>query len=344
MFGDPEKAAKVKGIFQKYDHQGQGKIKREELASVLSMLGIEGHASVLDTVSKGDQGELFYADFVDKLFGVPVQQVSIYSAQPGDEVAVPLASQDGVIMERTTTDVKMKLPDGYELWFDIEDVEGGPVIIHEVPHGGVAKVRGGARGEVKERTTTDIKLRFPNGSEVWHAVEDLETEAVGSPHGLATGSKARVARKALRGNVKQRTTTDALVVLENGVEAWRGIDELAPIAAAPSEDAIVRLRQIFEQCDTSRDDSINKRELIKVCRSDSNIADFFGLPSNIRQEDGSREQMERLFQAVDTDSDRQLSWTEFRKFFLDCMSGRNGAASGSAPALALTGAQLALVN
>ncbi|OLP95822.1 hypothetical protein AK812_SmicGene22016 [Symbiodinium microadriaticum] len=60
--------------------------------------------------------------------------------------------------------------------------------------------------------------------------------------------------------------------------------------------------------------AVNKRELVKGLRRDAKMAEFFGLPSEIRQEDGSRDQMEALFQAMDSDSDREITWEEFVAF------------------------------
>merc|ERR1711874_41861 len=45
------------------------------------------------------------------------------------------------------------------------------------------------------------------------------------------------------------------------------------------------------------------------------VADFFGLPRKIRQEDGSRDKMESLFQKIDGNNDRKISWEEFFRFY-----------------------------
>jgi len=76
-----------------------------------------------------------------------------------------------------------------------------------------------------------------------------------------------------------------------------------------------KLRAIFDICDVNHDSNINKRELVKLCRTDKNVADFFGLPQAIAQEDGSRDAMERLFQNIDANNDREISWDEFRSFY-----------------------------
>lgn len=75
------------------------------------------------------------------------------------------------------------------------------------------------------------------------------------------------------------------------------------------------LREMFDRCDQNKDGTINKRELIKILRIDQEVADFFQLPRNIRQEDGSRDSMEKLFQEMDKDGNREVGWEEFRAFF-----------------------------
>jgi len=77
------------------------------------------------------------------------------------------------------------------------------------------------------------------------------------------------------------------------------------------------LGKIFGICDVSGDGSINKRELIKTLRKDKEVARFFGLPAKIRQEDGSREKMETLFQTLDADNDREITWDELVAWYAE---------------------------
>eukprot|EP00928_Gymnodinium_smaydae_P097038 TRINITY_DN8698_c0_g1_i1.p1 TRINITY_DN8698_c0_g1~~TRINITY_DN8698_c0_g1_i1.p1 ORF type:complete len:1814 (-),score=508.32 TRINITY_DN8698_c0_g1_i1:55-5496(-) len=132
-----------------------------------------------------------------------------------------------------------------------------------------------------------------------------------------------------------------------------GLDSRAKAAEAPAEaearDMPVlpekpkeKLLAIFNLCDANGDGRINKRELIKACRSDPAIAEFFGLPAQIRQEDGSRDLLEALFQIVDDSEDRVVSWEEFYRHFkhrvaqdgqvsASTLSKRSGAAAAAAP-------------
>eukprot|EP00931_Biecheleriopsis_adriatica_P108781 TRINITY_DN8306_c0_g1_i7.p1 TRINITY_DN8306_c0_g1~~TRINITY_DN8306_c0_g1_i7.p1 ORF type:complete len:2146 (-),score=473.90 TRINITY_DN8306_c0_g1_i7:103-6483(-) len=95
-------------------------------------------------------------------------------------------------------------------------------------------------------------------------------------------------------------------------EKPHGAEELAKRIDTTDKE---RLREIFDSCDTQGNGMINKRELIKAVRRDPSTAEFFGLPHEIRQEDGSRDKMESLFQAIDNDQDREITWEEFLTFY-----------------------------
>lgn len=100
-----------------------------------------------------------------------------------------------------------------------------------------------------------------------------------------------------RSSQRNSDTEDAVRQLQQKVEA----DRVARMA---------RLKEVFEQCDKGKDGSINKRELIKACRGAADLAAFFELPEQIRQEDGSRDLLEELWQKLDGDGDRNVSWEE----------------------------------
>jgi len=76
-----------------------------------------------------------------------------------------------------------------------------------------------------------------------------------------------------------------------------------------------KLRDIFDRCDVNKDGLVNKRELIKTCRRDIEIAKFFDVPSDIRQEDGSRNKLEEVFQEIDRDADREIRWAELLAYY-----------------------------
>jgi hypothetical protein len=80
-----------------------------------------------------------------------------------------------------------------------------------------------------------------------------------------------------------------------------------------------RLRRMYDQVDRNGDGGVTKRELILTLRTEPELCEMLGLPAHIRQEGGSREAFERLFEAADANHDNELSWPEF---FTVCMKSR----------------------
>jgi len=78
---------------------------------------------------------------------------------------------------------------------------------------------------------------------------------------------------------------------------------------------LAKLRNIFDRCDINQDGRVNKREMIKSCREDEEIAKFFEVPQVIRQEDGSRCKLEEVFQDIDQDGDREIRWVELLAYY-----------------------------
>ena len=75
------------------------------------------------------------------------------------------------------------------------------------------------------------------------------------------------------------------------------------------------LRNVFDYVDANGDGCISRAEVILALRKDQNLANLVLLPCRIRQEDGSRDEFERVFQAMDEDDSKGLDWEEFRDYF-----------------------------
>lgn len=78
-----------------------------------------------------------------------------------------------------------------------------------------------------------------------------------------------------------------------------------------------KLKRIFDQCDLHHDKKITIREFIIACRKNKDIADFFHLPQQIHQEDGTRDAVEAFFQSVDTNDSRSLTFEELKEFYVN---------------------------
>lgn len=74
------------------------------------------------------------------------------------------------------------------------------------------------------------------------------------------------------------------------------------------------IKLIFDTMDRSGSGKVNKRDFIKALEQD--VALFFGLPSKILQEDGSRCKMEAVFQKISMDG-CEFDISEFEAFYGD---------------------------
>ena len=82
-----------------------------------------------------------------------------------------------------------------------------------------------------------------------------------------------------------------------------------------SDEKLNELRNLFDSIDKNSDGTISRTKLILKARKDKTIADLLQLPQQIRQEDGTRDQFEILFQEIDADDSKGLDWEEFQAHF-----------------------------
>eukprot|EP00435_Cladocopium_sp_Y103_P027167 s987_g6.t1 len=171
----------------------------------------------------------------------------------------------------------------------------------------------------------------PRGKQPSLSIQDRHVAPKGAPKSYAPPrpesrrlkDAAGVPCQSARQN-SERSSTSAAAACQSRASRDPGSRSLAqPTQPAPRErsnsmiaDPEGKLRQIFEAVDVNRDGSINKREMIKFCRSSPDLAALLGFPEGVRQEDGSRDILERRFQAIDRDDDREVTWEEFLDFFL----------------------------
>jgi Ca2+-binding EF-hand superfamily protein len=73
-----------------------------------------------------------------------------------------------------------------------------------------------------------------------------------------------------------------------------------------------KLKEIFDSLDGNGDGHVSRAEFIKALRrGDTGANALFGLSSTVRQEDGTRDAFERIYQSLDKDNSRSITWEEF---------------------------------
>lgn len=83
----------------------------------------------------------------------------------------------------------------------------------------------------------------------------------------------------------------------------------------------------FRKMDKNGDGKLSRIEVIKACRADEEIRSMLNIPTAaIRQEDGSRDAFEVIFQAMDSDQSKTIDEAEFVRFFSSPMPLNSPAA------------------
>ena len=81
---------------------------------------------------------------------------------------------------------------------------------------------------------------------------------------------------------------------------------------------------LFEQLDKDKNGTLSRIEVIKSLRSNEEVQALLRLPGRIRQEDGTRDAFESVFQAIDRDDSKSISRAEWHRYCL-------GAGEAEAP-------------
>ena len=70
----------------------------------------------------------------------------------------------------------------------------------------------------------------------------------------------------------------------------------------------------FQLIDTSGNGRLSRAEVVKAARGDPMVRQLLDLPRVIRQEDGSRDRFEQVFQAMDRNDSKEVDFAEFAQF------------------------------
>ncbi|KAH8057901.1 hypothetical protein JL722_6442 [Aureococcus anophagefferens] len=86
-------------------------------------------------------------------------------------------------------------------------------------------------------------------------------------------------------------------------QAWPDLPNILDI---PHE-----LAEAFDFIDKDHNGALTRAEVIRACRRSAKVRDLLGLPEHIRQEDGTRDRFEEVFQALDVDDSKTINLLEF---------------------------------
>jgi len=166
-------------------------------------------------------------------------RVAAIDARKGEQVYLRDDGTPAVIVQKTTTDALLRLPDGKEKWYAIEDIRQDCMAAVDARVGERATVRdNGTSVIILKKTTTDALVRLPDGKEQWMAIEDL-TQDIKPASEVRVGEEVKVRGKEEWGTVVEMTSTDVCVQLaSNGTKMWLGMEDITNNFVAASDVAV----------------------------------------------------------------------------------------------------------
>ena len=90
--------------------------------------------------------------------------------------------------------------------------------------------------------------------------------------------------------------------------------------------------------DANGDGVLSRAEVIKACRASERVRTLLGLPKNIRQEDGTRDSFEVVFQKFDADDSKSITLDEFSSRLLKSTTSPQAPVPTPSQGMASTGA------
>ena len=80
-------------------------------------------------------------------------------------------------------------------------------------------------------------------------------------------------------------------------------------------DELEKVRAAFRLIDKNGDGVLSRIEVIKALKTHKHVQHLLKLPAHIRQEDGTRNQFEVVYQMLDADDSKSVTLEEFEMFF-----------------------------
>ena len=100
-------------------------------------------------------------------------------------------------------------------------------------------------------------------------------------------------------------------------------------AGGASAVCLAMVREAFNRIDKNGDGTLSRIEVVQALRSSEEVRMLLHLPQKIRQEDGTRDLFERVFQKMDADESKSITLPEFEAYFLPALQRKKGILLGS---------------
>jgi hypothetical protein len=175
----------------------------------------------------------------------------------------------------------------------------------------------------------DGTIPLPHSSLVAVAASEAGSEVsvgnTGAPEAIIVGADERAPGADGTGlAASEHGASDCVITMS----PFRGEPPAINADAPSAEDAQrAHLEAIFASIDANGDGQLSAAEVIKAVRANPLVAQLIGLADhNVRQEDGSRDEFERVFQEIDRDQNRKLDRSEFVAYFLRLLHGQQSSA------------------
>ena len=84
-----------------------------------------------------------------------------------------------------------------------------------------------------------------------------------------------------------------------------------PAGESPAAAEAGSLRALFDFMDKNGDGKVSRIEMIQALRKDPNTRKYLGLPAHFRQGSPEHAAFEAVFQRLDADGSREITWAEF---------------------------------
>lgn len=89
------------------------------------------------------------------------------------------------------------------------------------------------------------------------------------------------------------------------------------------------VRAAFALIDKNGDGALSRIEVIQACKKHPSVRALLSLPASIRQEDGTRDSFEQIYQQLDVDDSKSVTLEEFEQFFFSPLAAPTGSSAAA---------------